>query len=79
MTKETKFILDDLEIELGVTLEQVAEHLPSVLIRDGLAIVPANLSPVLSGALARCALGVELVEFDGFALGKLPRYRPYSN
>ena len=57
-TLELTFI----EEKCGVTLEQVAELLPKCTVRNGLAIIPADCSPALTQATARCALAGE-VEF----------------
>lgn len=47
-----------IEAACGVTLEQVADELPKVLmINAGRAVmVPVHMSPALSGSIARCAL-----------------------
>jgi hypothetical protein len=74
MTTVKEFQLNDFEISLGVTLEDVARELPRVLIRDGFAIVGENVSPAIGSAVARCALECERVEFDGLTLGGYPRY-----
>lgn len=41
----------------GVTLEQVADLLPKVLVRNGKVYLPTNTPPALAGSVARCALG----------------------
>ena len=74
MTTFTEFHLNDIERACGVTLDDVARELPRVLLRDDFVIIPANLSPALSQAVARCALDSNSVEFDGFTLDNLPRY-----
>ena len=72
--KVSDFQLNDFEIALGVTLDDVAAALPSVLIRDGFVIVESDLPPAIAGAVARCALGCDAVEFDGLLAGCWPRY-----
>lgn len=68
--------LTETEIAAGVTLEQVADLLPKVLIRsDGSKIVlPADTSPALAGSTARCAFAGP-VDFAGFNQLAQPVYR----
>jgi len=64
--------LTGVEQACGVTLEQVAEQLPRVLMNGDRIIVDGKLPPALSGSVARCAAGGERVELAGFnALGDI--------
>ncbi|MET4703055.1 hypothetical protein [Frigoribacterium sp. UYMn621] len=50
--------LTALETACGVTLEQVAEILPKVLVmKDGAVMLPHGIGPALASSVARCALG----------------------
>lgn len=69
--------LTEIEIACGVTLEQVAEMLPRVLVRDRRVIVPADTPPALAISVARCALGETAVYSGHNRLGLLV-YRPQS-
>ena len=66
--------LTETELACGVTLEQVADVLPRVLVRDGRLFLPANTPPALGNAVARCVFAGEPHTFSGFALG-MPVYR----
>lgn len=74
MARSIKHKLTDIEIACGVTLEQVADLLPKVLVRDGRAIVPKDTPPALSASVARCALGEKAVYTGHNQLGQ-PVYR----
>ena len=74
MTKHIKFDLNEFDMALGVTLEDIARELPRVLIRDSFAIVGANVSPAIGSAVARAALDCKRVEFDGLTSSGYPRY-----
>ena len=74
MTTRTTHTLTALEISCGVTLEQVAEVLPKVLLHQDTAILPADLAPALATSVARCALGVPF-EYVGHNMLSLPVYR----
>ena len=54
--KTYTLVLTEVEKACGVTLEQVAELLPKVLVRQGKVIFPTYVGPALAGATARCAL-----------------------
>lgn len=66
--------LTDTEIACGITLDQVAELLPKVLIRNNRVIVPADTPPALATSVARCAFGEPAVYTGHNELG-LPVYR----
>lgn len=69
--------LTDIEIACGVTLEQVQQVLPRVLLRDGGArvVMPIHTPPALASSVARCAFSGAEAEFAGTnALGN-PVYR----
>lgn len=53
--------LSDIEIDSGVTLEQVQDLLPKGLfIENGEKFVlPADTAPALAGSVARCAFGAD--------------------
>ena len=52
-----KLELTEIEIACGVTLEQVQDVLPKVLVRNNVGVIfPETVSPALAGAVARCAL-----------------------
>lgn len=67
--------LTAIEIACGVTLDDIARELPRGVSLDGWQTfhVPADLSPALASAVARCALGAP-VEY----LGKSPLGRKYG-
>lgn len=60
--REYKLELTEIEVACGVTLEQVAEVLPKVLMRNNACIIPGDVGPALAGAVARCAFA-EPAEF----------------
>ena len=66
--------LTEIELACGVTLEQVADVLPRVLVRDSRLFLPANTPPALGKAVARCVFADKPHTFSGFALG-MPVYR----
>lgn len=69
-----KLELTEIEVACGVTLEQVQEVLPKVLVRNERVIFPKFTPPALCGAVARCALA-ENAEFAGLNSLGLPVYR----
>lgn len=62
--------LTEIEQACGVTLEQVAEHLPRVAVRGDRVFMPPELSPALAGAVARAALAgpTEFVKINTLGL-----------
>lgn len=74
MTRSIKHELTDTEIACGVTLDQVAELLPKVLVRNNRVIVPEDAPPALATAVARCAFGEPAVYTGHNQLGQ-PVYR----
>ena len=66
--------LSEIEVACGVTLEQVQELLPKVLVRNGVVIFPKDTGPALAGATARCALARPAV-FAGLNSLGMPVYR----
>lgn len=70
--------LTEIEIACGVTLEQVQELLPKVLVRGGRVIFPALTGPALASATARAALASP-VEFAGLNSLGMPVYRAEGN
>ena len=62
--------LTEIERACGVTLDQVAEHLPRVAVRGDRVFMPPELSPALAGAVARAALGgpVEFIRINTLGL-----------
>ena len=73
--REYKLELTEGEIACGVTLGQVAELLPKVLMRrNELVILPKLTPPALAGATARCAFGAP-AEFVGLNMLGQPLYR----
>lgn len=70
-----KLELTEIEVACGVTLEQVQEVLPKVLVRRGeLAIMPDGLSPALCGAVARCVFAGAGIKFQGLNMFGQPVY-----
>ncbi|QIG58181.1 hypothetical protein SEA_SKOG_29 [Gordonia phage Skog] len=67
--------LTEIEQACGVTLDEVAQTLPKVLVRDGLVHLPQNTPPALAGSVARAALAGP-VEFVG--IGKNTGYPIYQ-
>lgn len=59
------FELNDIETACGVTIEQVQREIPRVLVRDGRVHVDGDIPPALSSAVARCALGLDAVDYAG--------------
>ena len=59
------FELNDIEAACGVTIEQVQREIPRVLVRDGRVYVGGDVPPALSSAVARCALGLDAVDYAG--------------
>lgn len=56
--KVYEHVLTDLEVECGVTLEQVQYYLPrGAFIDNGTAWVSDAPGPALAGSVARCAFG----------------------
>ena len=55
----------DIETACGVTIEQVQCEITRVLVRDGRVYVDGDVPPALSSAVARCALGLDAVEYAG--------------
>lgn len=74
---EYKHYLTDLEFACGVTLEQVAEVMPKVLLFDGdKVMIPRGTSPALATSVARCALACDSVDFVALSLaGEMPIYK----
>lgn len=71
--------LTPIEIACGVTLEQVADLMPKILLRDGRAYLPENTPPALCGAVARCAFGGP-AQFVGISKATgYPIYEPRDN
>lgn len=70
-----KLELTEIEEYCGVTLEEVAEVLPKVLVRNDQVFLPEHVGPALAGAVARCALAGP-VEFVGINTLRQPIYRP---
>lgn len=66
--------LTEIELACGVTLEQVSDVMPRVLVRDGRLFLPANTPPALGKAVARCVFADKPHTFSGIALG-MPAYR----
>lgn len=66
--------LTEIERACGVTLEQVADVMPRVLVRDGHVFLPANTPPALGKAVARCVFADKPHTFTGLSLG-MPAYR----
>ena len=66
--------LTETELACGVTLDQVADVMPRVLVRDGRLFLPANTPPALGKAVARCVFADEPHSFIGITLG-MPVYR----
>lgn len=70
-----KLELTEIEVACGVTLEQVQEVLPKVLVRRGeLAIMPDGISPALGGAVARCVFAGAGIKFMGLNAFGQPCY-----
>lgn len=68
-----------LEAACGVTLEQVAELMPLILIaKDRKVILPVGTGPALSHSVARCALGEVRASFLGMSALGNPVYGPES-
>ena len=67
-------VLTEIELACGVTLEQVADVMPRVLVRDDRLFLPANTSPALGKAVARCVFADKPHTFTGLSLG-MPAYR----
>lgn len=69
--------LTPIEIECGVTLDQVAAILPQVLmIEHGkMVVIPADISPALASSVARVAFGGREYEFSHLAVGNMPVYK----
>lgn len=70
--------LSEIEIACGVTLEQVQDLLPKVLVREGAVIFPKYTGPALCGAVARCALATP-AQFAGLNSLGMPVYRAEGN
>lgn len=66
--------LTDTEVACGVTLEQVAELRPKVLMKGERVVLPQNTPPALATSVARCALGAP-AEYAGHNQLGLPVYR----
>lgn len=77
MTENYTHSLTDIEIRCGITLDDVADMLPKVLlIDDGQAVVfPENTSAALASSTARCAFAGTPAEFSGFNQLHQPVYR----
>lgn len=77
MTKNYTHELSPIEIECGITLEQVAELLPkALLIESGTKIVfPVNTGAALASSTARCAFAGETADFAGLNQLTQPVYR----
>lgn len=68
--------LTDIEESCGVTLEQVANELPRVAVREnGTVWVDADLPPALAGSVARAALGAP-AEYLGMNIAGVRVYGP---
>lgn len=67
--------LTQVEKYCGVTLEDVAEVLLKVMVRNNHVFLPEHVGPALAGAVARCALAGP-VEFVGINSLRQPVYRP---
>ena len=50
-----KHTLTEIEIACGVTLEQVQDLLPKVLVRNGRVVFLEDTPPALASSVARCA------------------------
>jgi len=74
MPRNIPHTLTDTEIACGVTLEQVAELLPKVLLRNDRVILPEDTPPALATSTARCAFGEPAVFAGHNQLGQ-PVYR----
>lgn len=77
MTKNYSHELSPIEIACNVTLEQVAELLPKVLlIESGTKVVfPVNTGAALASSTARCAFAGEAADFAGLNQLRQPVYK----
>lgn len=65
MTTIYKHTLTPIEEACGVTLEQVADLMAKVLVRQEKVYIPESASPALAGSVARCVFGGQEVDFLG--------------
>lgn len=68
------FRLSPTEIACGVTIEQVRETRGRSLVREDRVFIPLGTAPALAGAVARCAIGDEVV-LAGMNSLRVPVYR----
>lgn len=71
MARSINHTLTETEVACGVTLDQVADLLPKVLLRNDQVILPADTPPALAASVARCALGEKAVYTGSNLLGHL--------
>lgn len=77
MAEKYTHTLTDLEVKIGITLDDVAAQLTRLaFIDNGQAVVmPQDIAPALAQSTARCAFAGKAASFAGFNELKMPVYR----